>query len=181
MNSKIIPNGPTETITNGTVAKVALLVMAETDIVISVIEFVRPFPLNAHAVSAFTLKAGRHLFNVRSMTFTGTGTFIYASTVIIPSVLNPPEFTDFSSISTNLNVGQTLTLLNVAASGNPIPTFSYSWDKNLGGTWTTGVAFGSTYLVDFADLGYTFRCNVTAQNSQSSILQTTPETNPIQP
>lgn len=80
MNSNIIVNGPAETITNPAVAvtRVAQLIEAETDMVISAITYQFPAaPPNAQAVSAFTLKAGRHLFNVSSIAFTGTGTFTY--------------------------------------------------------------------------------------------------------
>lgn len=78
MNSSIIPQGPTETIAGGTMSRVALVVSAETDVVISAIIYDFPAaPPNASVVAAFTLKAGRNLFNVRSMTFTGTATAIY--------------------------------------------------------------------------------------------------------
>jgi len=80
MNSNIIPVGLTETVTNGTVTK-ALLVEAETDLVISAITYkFPPTTANAGAVTAFTLKAGRHLFNVDSITFTGTTTVTYRTT-----------------------------------------------------------------------------------------------------
>lgn len=78
MNSQIIPQGPAETVTNATLTKEALLIAAETDLVISAIEYSFPAtPPNAAVVVAFTLKQGRTLFNVRTVTFTGTATVIY--------------------------------------------------------------------------------------------------------
>ena len=78
MNNEIIPLGPTEAITNGTISRKALVVTAETDLVITDLVFGYPAsPANAGAVDAFTLLATRSLFNVKSMTFTGTATVIY--------------------------------------------------------------------------------------------------------
>lgn len=77
MNSDVIPVGVTETVTTGTVTG-AILIEAETDLVISAITYkFPPTTANAAAVTAFTLKAGRHLFNVASIAFTGTATVTY--------------------------------------------------------------------------------------------------------
>jgi len=78
MNSDIVPQGPTETVTNGTVDRNALMVFAETALVISEITYEFPAsPANAGAVTAFTLPVGRVLCRVDRMVFTGTATFIY--------------------------------------------------------------------------------------------------------
>ena len=78
MNSDIIPQGPTETIVDGTVTREALLVYAETDLVITDLLYqFQADPPHANAVDAFTLAAGRYLPGVKSLTFTGTATIIY--------------------------------------------------------------------------------------------------------
>jgi hypothetical protein len=79
MNSHIVPVGPTETITNGTIAGRPIeIVQAETDCVITSLIYQFPAtPPNAGVVNAFTLKAGRYLFKVASLIFTGTATIIY--------------------------------------------------------------------------------------------------------
>lgn len=77
-NANIIPTGETETVTNGTITRACALVEAETDLVIIDLVYVTPAsPPNAGVVDTFTMKAGRHLFNVASFTFTGTATLIY--------------------------------------------------------------------------------------------------------
>lgn len=90
MNSNLIPLGPTETLVLtaqqvpaanavGDAREIQLL-EAETDFVITAIAYRFPAsPAHAQAVSAFTLKQGRHLFHVKSVTGTGTVTVIYRS------------------------------------------------------------------------------------------------------
>lgn len=78
MNSDIIPNGLTETVTDGSITKPALLVYAETDVTIANLVYMNAVvPPNTGAVDAFILKAGRWLGRVKSMTFSGTATIIY--------------------------------------------------------------------------------------------------------
>lgn len=77
MNSNIIPVGPTETVTDGTITQPMQVVAAETDLTISAIVYQFPVTGTTGAVSAFTLKAGRNLFNVKSITYVGTATLIY--------------------------------------------------------------------------------------------------------
>lgn len=78
MNDQIIPTGTTETVTDTTINKDILVLTAETDVVISAVVYsFEAVPANAAKVSAFTLKAGRTLFRVRSITFSGTATVIY--------------------------------------------------------------------------------------------------------
>ena len=79
MNNQIIPQGSSETITDGTITnKEVMLLMAETDLAITGLVYAKQTdPANAAAVDAFTLKAGRHLFNIKSVIFTGTATVIY--------------------------------------------------------------------------------------------------------
>ena len=79
MNSHVIPQGPQETITNGTLgARPTLILYAETDLVLTALiyEF-QAAPANAGAIAAFTLKAGRYLYYVKSCAFTGTATVTY--------------------------------------------------------------------------------------------------------
>lgn len=78
MNSNIVPNGPQETITNGVVDRPALLIYAETALVITDLIYMHPAsPPATGVVNGFTLAAGRWLGRVASMTFTGTATVIY--------------------------------------------------------------------------------------------------------
>lgn len=78
MNSDIIPQGDTETVTDGAITRPVLLFTAETDCVISAIVYLLPAdPPNPTKVTAFTLKTGRWLANVKSVAFTGTATAIY--------------------------------------------------------------------------------------------------------
>lgn len=80
MTDNIIPVGPQETITNGsiTTARSARIVWAETDLVITGLTFqFQAAPAGTGAVNAFTLLAGRYLFDVKAMTFTGTATIMY--------------------------------------------------------------------------------------------------------
>ena len=78
MNSNIIPQGPQETITDGAITHSAQVIFAETDLVITNLVYIFPAnPANANVITGFTLKAGRYLFNVKSMTFTGTATVVY--------------------------------------------------------------------------------------------------------
>ncbi len=78
MNSDILPQGPQETIVNGTINRPVLIVYAETNLVISnlVYEF-QATPAHANAVAGFTLPAGRYLCYVKSCTITGTATIVY--------------------------------------------------------------------------------------------------------
>lgn len=80
MNSQIIPTGLSETITDGTITdKKVLVLTAETELVITGLVYQFPAdPPNAAVVAAFTLPAGRSLFRVKSVTFTGTATAIYS-------------------------------------------------------------------------------------------------------
>lgn len=78
MNKQIIPTGPTEVITNGTVTANILIIEAITDLVITNLVFINPKqPANAGVDAAFTLPAGGHLFYVESLTFTGTAQVVY--------------------------------------------------------------------------------------------------------
>lgn len=79
MNHQVIPLGVTETITNGTITdQEVLLLSAETELTVTDLVYQYPkTPANAGAVDAFTMAAGRHLFYVKSITFTGTATVIY--------------------------------------------------------------------------------------------------------
>jgi len=78
MNSHIIPVGNQEAITDGTDVLGVLLLEAITAVVVTDITFLFP-PTNANAavVTAFTVPAGGHLFNIASITFTGTATVTY--------------------------------------------------------------------------------------------------------
>lgn len=81
-NSNIIPQGLTETVNGITMLAAAdtpiELLMAETDLNISAITYMfPPKTANPGAISGFTLKAGRYLFNIKAITFTGIGTIIY--------------------------------------------------------------------------------------------------------
>jgi hypothetical protein len=79
MNHDVIPQGPTETITDGTIQDGAMAVFAETDLVITNLAYQYPkTALGAGTpLTGFTLLAGRYLFYVKAMTFTGTATIIY--------------------------------------------------------------------------------------------------------
>lgn len=78
MNNQIIPRGPQETITNGSIAKNILCIFAETDLVITALVYIsQATPAHANVDNAFTLTAGRFLSHVKSLTFTGTATVIY--------------------------------------------------------------------------------------------------------
>lgn len=79
MNANIIPQGSQESITDGSLTAKALVVFAETDVVISNLVFrYPPSTPNDNNVDTFTLKAGRWLGHIESMDFTGTITVIYA-------------------------------------------------------------------------------------------------------
>lgn len=77
MNHDVIPLGPTETVTDGN-AKGALALFAETDLVLSNLAYqYTPGNTGNTPLTGFTLKAGRYLFYVKNVDFTGTATIIY--------------------------------------------------------------------------------------------------------
>lgn len=80
MNSNIIPQGPIETVTDGSYTdKHILIIMAETDLTISNIVYKwEPNPAGTGKINAFTLKAGRFLPHVKTIAFTGTATVVHA-------------------------------------------------------------------------------------------------------
>jgi hypothetical protein len=81
MNSNIIPLGATEFLTDGTItaADPILLIEAITDLVCT--NATPLFPKLAAGrgtvATAFTLKQGGHLFNLKTITYTGTAAIIY--------------------------------------------------------------------------------------------------------
>lgn len=154
MNSNIIPEGPTETITNGTVTKDTLLMMAETDLSITAIQYLFPAtPATPVATSVFTLKAGRHLFNVATINFTGTATFYYKAksnaaetgSIVVANAGNGGGIDVNGIYSPNGIVNGKLQYDKIGAIG-PI-LYRIFWD---GATWVmldangTGTYYGST-------------------------------------
>jgi hypothetical protein len=63
-------------------------------------------------------------------------------------------------------VGQTLTTTSGTWTGAPTPTFTYQWQRN-----TTNISgeTSTTYIAQFADIGSTLRCVVTATNSLGAV------------
>ena len=81
MNSNIIPVGATELLTDGTItaADPILLIEAITDLVCTNVTplFPKLAASRGTVVTAFTLKQGGHLFNLKTVTYTGTAAVIY--------------------------------------------------------------------------------------------------------
>lgn len=83
MNSHIIAQGVTETLTNGTVLDTAntpvLLLLARTDVVVTSIVYTFPptTPGTGHVDGGFTIPAGSYEFNIKAIVFTGTATLTY--------------------------------------------------------------------------------------------------------
>lgn len=78
----------------------------------------------------------------------------------------PPVNTVAPVVSGTAQVGQTLSTTNGTWTGTPPITYTYQWQRsgsNIGG------ATSSTYVIQFADEGYTLRCVVTATNSVSAV------------
>lgn len=63
-------------------------------------------------------------------------------------------------------VGQTLTTTSGTWTGAPAPTFTYQWQRN-----TTNISgeTSTTYVAQFADIGSTLRCVVTATNTLGAV------------
>jgi hypothetical protein len=64
-------------------------------------------------------------------------------------------------VSGTAAAGQTLTTTDGTWTGAPAPTFTYQWQR---GVTNIGGATSSTYVLQFADVGNTVRCVVTATN-----------------
>jgi hypothetical protein len=77
---------------------------------------------------------------------------------------NAPRMTSRPHISGGNTAGSTLTVSNGTWSGSTPMTYSYSWTKcNASGC--SGAGSAQSYHTTSADVGYTFRCTVTARNS----------------
>jgi hypothetical protein len=76
-----------------------------------------------------------------------------------------PVNTVAPSISGTVAIGSTLTASPGTWTGDPTPTFSYQWQR---GSSNISGATGSTYTAQFADVGNTLRCVVTATNAAGS-------------
>ena len=97
------------------------------------------------------------------------------STVVIPA---PPANTALPSISGAAQQGQTLTAANGSWSGAPT-SFAYQWrscDTAGAACVDAGGATSSTYVVQAADVGHTFRVTVTATNAGGSTAAVSPQT-----
>lgn len=79
MNSQIIPTGPAETITDGTIAnRKVLMLTAHTELTITGLVYQTPAtPPNAGVVAALTLAPGQSLFRLKAVVFTGTASVVY--------------------------------------------------------------------------------------------------------
>lgn len=80
------------------------------------------------------------------------------------------------SISGTAAAGQTLSSSTGTWSGQPTPTYAYQWQRS--GSNISG-ATSSSYTVQFADVGTTLRCVVTATNSVGSTSATSASTSTI--
>jgi hypothetical protein len=73
-------------------------------------------------------------------------------------------------------VGQTLSTTNGTWEGNPVPTFTYAWQRD---NVNIASATAATYLLVSADLGAIIRCRVTGTNSQGSSTATSNTHGPV--
>ena len=92
----------------------------------------------------------------------GGGPVLVAS---VPVLASPAELSGASG--TYALVGDELTCSAGAASGNPVPTVSYSWTK--GGSPIAGT---TTHTVDASDVGGLLACSVKAESAGGSVSST---------
>lgn len=87
-----------------------------------------------------------------------------------------PVNTSLPVISGTARAGQTLSVSTGSWVGQPAPTYTYQWQE---GTTNISGATSNTYALDLDDVGSTFRCIVTATNSEGSASATSASTSAV--
>jgi type II secretory pathway pseudopilin PulG len=95
---------------------------------------------------------------------------------------NAPTSTGLPVISGTTTQGQTLTTTNGSWNSTLTATYSYQWQRSttVGGVWATiAGATSQTYTLQAADVGFSLRVTVTAQNSAGSDNATSAQSNVV--
>ena len=86
------------------------------------------------------------------------------------SVLTYPNSSSYSYPTYIVRPGTTLSISSPYSNGTAPVTYSYQWQQNGGGGWSSNGSTGSSYTLPagFASAGYEYRCAVTATNTAGS-------------
>ncbi|MDA0178738.1 hypothetical protein OJ997_00400 [Solirubrobacter phytolaccae] len=117
--------------------------------------------------STYTLAAADTGNTVRArVTATNTAGNATADTTPTAAIDAAPVNTVAPTATGLVREGATLTATDGTWTGSPAPTFTYAWQRNVSGTWTTiAGATAKTYTLTATDVGKTVRPVVTATNS----------------
>lgn len=96
----------------------------------------------------------------------------------ITAVAGLPTFTRAPAISGSATVGSTLTVVDGAATGSPVPTISRQWYR---GTTAISGAIDLTYVTVTADIGSAITCVNTATSGTNTATSTSTSVTPASP
>jgi hypothetical protein len=121
---------------------------------------------------------------VKATNSDGSGNATSRPTDVVQATGSAPKNTSPPTISGTPQADQTLTANNGSWTGNPAPTFAYTWQRCAGtGGNCADIpgATGQTYKLTSADVAHTVRVNVVAKNSRGSTLASSAETGLVTP